>query len=389
MYWNKVRLINALEVSFSALSYIVERSIFKKLCDRKKKQYNYNTLGNMLQGDMKTQQLWKKIKSFRGASKQSNNIEHFKWLEYFMQLLSESKCNLDVDFEIFVTDCVNNHDTTVFNRDEILDTLHMLCPIMLSLYNKILETGDFPESWCEAVICPLYKNSDKNDVENYRGISLLKVLGKIFTKILNTRLVHYAEMNNILFEEQAGYRSGYSTIDNIFILQSMVQKYITKQKGKMYCIFIDFSKAFDSVQHTLLYFILIKNGIGGKVFNVLKSMYSKLKSCVKGNEGLTEYFDCTIGVRQGCTVSPFLFVLFLNEYITMLKKNCKGIQIEMMTEVQTLLYADDMDVIISAVINVTLQRHVKNKSRLFKSIAKLIKESFSIAINQVKTFSSL
>lgn len=77
----------------------------------------------------------------------------------------------------------------------------------------------------------------------------------------------------------------------------------------MYCIFIDFSKAFDSVQHTLLYFILIKNGIGGKVFNVLKSMYSKLKSCVKGNEGLTEYFDCTIGVRQGCTVSPFLFVV--------------------------------------------------------------------------------
>uniref|UniRef100_A0A673I8U6 Reverse transcriptase domain-containing protein n=1 Tax=Sinocyclocheilus rhinocerous TaxID=307959 RepID=A0A673I8U6_9TELE len=64
---------------------------------------------------------------------------------------------------------------------------HMLCPIMLSLYNKILDTGCFPEFWCEAVICPLYKNGDKNDVENYRGISLLNVFGKVFTKVLNRR----------------------------------------------------------------------------------------------------------------------------------------------------------------------------------------------------------
>uniref|UniRef100_A0A8C2BTG1 Reverse transcriptase domain-containing protein n=1 Tax=Cyprinus carpio TaxID=7962 RepID=A0A8C2BTG1_CYPCA len=200
---------------------------------------------------------------------------------------------------------------------------HMLCPIMFCLYNKILETGDFPEILCEAVICPLYKSGDKNDVGNYRGISLLNVLGKIFTQ--DGRLVSYVEVNNMFYEEQAGYRSGY----NIFILLS-------------YYIFIDFSKAFDSVQYNLLYFTLIKSGIGGKVFSVLRSMYSKLKSCVKGTDGLTEYFSCTIGVRQGCMVSPLLFNLFLNEYITMLKNNCKGIQIESMTEVQTLLYADDM-----------------------------------------------
>uniref|UniRef100_A0A673LUT3 Reverse transcriptase domain-containing protein n=1 Tax=Sinocyclocheilus rhinocerous TaxID=307959 RepID=A0A673LUT3_9TELE len=86
----------------------------------------------------------------------------------------------------------------------------------------------------------------------------------------------------------------------------------TKQKGRMYCIFIDFSKAFDSVQHNLLYFTLSKNGIGGKVFSVLRSIYSKLKSCVKGTDGLTEYFGCTICVRQGCMVSPLLFICFLN-----------------------------------------------------------------------------
>uniref|UniRef100_A0A672KW72 Reverse transcriptase domain-containing protein n=1 Tax=Sinocyclocheilus grahami TaxID=75366 RepID=A0A672KW72_SINGR len=260
----------------------------------------------------------------------------------------------NADSENFVTDCVNNHEVAFFYENEILDSSityneifkaimsmsngkapgpdsiiiemlkaasHMLCPIMLSLYNKTLDTGCFPEFWCEAVICPLYKNGDKNDVENDRGISLLNVFGKIFTKVLNRRLVSYVEVNNMFYEEQAGYRSDYSTIENIFILQSVVLKYITKQKGRMYCIFVDFSKAFDSVQHNLLYFTLIKNGIGGKVF---------------------KYFGCTIGVRQGCMVSPLLFIPFLNEYITMLKKNCKGIQIESITEVQTLLYADEM-----------------------------------------------
>uniref|UniRef100_A0A8C2PXD3 Reverse transcriptase domain-containing protein n=1 Tax=Cyprinus carpio TaxID=7962 RepID=A0A8C2PXD3_CYPCA len=264
------------------------------------------------------------------------------------------------DFENFVTDCLNNHEVAFFNEDEILDSSityneifkaimsmsngkapgpdgiiiemlkaasHMLCPIMLSLYNKILETGDFPEIWCEAVMCPLYKSGDKNYVGNYRGISLLNVLGKIFTKVLNGRLVSL-EVNNMFYEEKAGYISGYSTMDIIFILQSVVKKYITKQKGRMYCIFIDFSKAFDSVQHNLLYFTLIKNGIGGKVFSGLRSMYSKLKSFVKGTDGLTD---------------PLLFNLFLNnEYITILNNNCKGIQTESMTEVQTLLYADDM-----------------------------------------------
>lgn len=87
------------------------------------------------------------------------------------------------------------------------------------------------------------------------------------------------EGNNIFYEEQAGYKTGYSTIHNILIFQVDVQKYITKKKGSMYCIFINFSKAFDSVQHKLLYFIPIKNGIGGKVFGVLRFIYSKLKSC--------------------------------------------------------------------------------------------------------------
>ena len=78
----------------------------------------------------------------------------------------------------------------------------------------------------------------------------------------------------------------------------------------MYCLFIDFKAAFDSVHHELLWHVLKKQGVKGKFLLTLKSMYSQLKSCVNTNDGLTEFFNCKVGTRQGCMISPMLFVFF-------------------------------------------------------------------------------
>ena len=83
-------------------------------------------------------------------------------------------------------------------------------------------------------------------------------MGKIFTKLLKNRFVRWEEDNGLQYEEQAGYKKGYSTIDNMFTLQSLVQKYISKEKGRYYVLFIDFSKAFDMIPHSLLWYKLIK-----------------------------------------------------------------------------------------------------------------------------------
>ena len=198
--------------------------------------------------------------------------------------------------------------------------------------------------WCEAMLCPLHKQGPVNNVENFRGISLLSVIGKLFTMIINQRFVKWAEANNVQHEEQAGYRKKYSTIDQIFNLQALIQKYLSKKKGRFYVLFIYFSKAFDTIPHSLLWYKLIKTGVHGKVLTVLQSMYSQLKSCVRTPAGLTEYFDCTIGTRQGCMLSPFLFTLYIGELVDQMRgAGCQGIYVnEDVSNVFMLMYADDI-----------------------------------------------
>ena len=150
--------------------------------------------------------------------------------------------------------------------------------------------------------------------------------------------------DDIRQEEQAGFRKGYSTADQIFNLQSIVQKYITRDKGRCYIMFVDFATAFDRIPHSHLFYKLIKSGIHGKILNILRSMYGKLKTCLRTPEGLTEFFVCLLGTRQGCMLSPFLFALYIEELIEMLKSaGCRGIYIDEFAEnVMALLFADDV-----------------------------------------------
>ena len=168
-------------------------------------------------------------------------------------------------------------------------------------------------------------------------------MGKLFTKILNNRLTLWAESSNKLDEGQGAYRKGRSTIDNMFTLYGFVEKYLCKKKGRFYCTFVDFSRAFDSVPHIGLWYRMIKDGIHGNFLCILRSMYSNLKSCVKTVDGLTEYFDCSVGTRQGCMISPTIFILYLNELVHILDDQCKGIYLdEIHHNVNVLMYADDI-----------------------------------------------
>ena len=118
-----------------------------------------------------------------------------------------------------------------------------MMPLYVAFFNLIFNLGVLPDSWLEGEIRPLYKNKgDSKSPENYRPITILSCFGKLFTSILNARL----DVHNILEENQAGFRAGYSTMDNIFALHALTEIAKT-QKKKLFCSFIDFSKAFDSV----------------------------------------------------------------------------------------------------------------------------------------------
>ena len=124
---------------------------------------------------------------------------------------------------------------------------------ILSLFNKALSSGSTPASWSRVIISMLYKNKrDKDDPNNYRPIALVNVLVKLFTLIICRRLSSWAEDNSLLPEFQSGFRTGRRCMDNIFVLNALIQRFLSEVKGKIFALFVDFRRAFPSVSHALL-----------------------------------------------------------------------------------------------------------------------------------------
>jgi hypothetical protein len=157
-------------------------------------------------------------------------------------------------------------------------------PVFVKVFNIVFHRGIVPNSWSEGYICPIYKNKgDPNNVDNYRGITILSCYGKLFTCIFNNWLFDYLESLGLLCEEQARFRKGYGTIDHIFNLKCLIDLYLFRRQ-KLYCAFIDYRKAFDSVNMVLLWQKLLRTGIDGKILNVIQNLYKSAKSCVRDGD---------------------------------------------------------------------------------------------------------
>ena len=219
--------------------------------------------------------------------------------------------------------------------------VHEMISYLHKLFNVVFEKGYFPSKWTEGFIVPLHKKGDVNLVENYRGITLLSTLEKLFSRILNNRLVEWAEEYSVYVEAQAGFRKHMGTVENVFVLHGLITHLLNENK-KLYAAFIDFTKAFDYVVRENMWSKLLKVGIRGKVINVIRSMYENIKSRVKSDNNLSNDFSCLLGVRQGECLSPFLFSMYVNDLEeTLVSNNIKGIEIGVL-KMFLLLYADDI-----------------------------------------------
>ena len=210
---------------------------------------------------------------------------------------------------------------------------------LTDIFNSILITETFPEIWSSGIIIPIHKKGDKDCTTNYRGITLLPVIAKVFTSILAERLRDWAETGNKLPTNQFGFRSGHRTVDAIFVLQTLIERNI-RCKTPLFCCFVDLQKAFDSINHTKLWKKLISLGANQRIVNTLINMYSKSKAqvCVGGT--LSETLHCNQGVRQGCPLSPILFCLYIADLLPDISTDLPGIKIGGQIT-HGLLYADD------------------------------------------------
>ena len=129
-------------------------------------------------------------------------------------------------------------------------------------------------------------------------------------------------------EEPVGFREGYSILNHAFVLHSIIDFYLQKRKNKsrrLYCAFIDFSKAFDLLDRSTLWGKLLAEGIDGNIIRVIYNLYNKAKSCVKKGQKLSDFFSCNVGVRQGENLSPLLFSIYLNDFEDHVKQHYGGL----------------------------------------------------------------
>ena len=193
--------------------------------------------------------------------------------------------------------------------------------IIRAIFNAIYSKSYFPKLWKVGYIIPIFKSDNSFDPSNYRGITVSSWLEKLFTLVINERLIEFLDVRNILSHYQIGFRRGYRTADHVFILNTVLNGYFSKGK-KVYACFVDFSKAYDSVWRNGLLYKLILNGLGLKLILLIKSMYTELQAAVKLHSSL-------VGVRQGCNLSPMLFNLFVNDIFDFFDKaKCDPVKLQ-------------------------------------------------------------
>lgn len=211
---------------------------------------------------------------------------------------------------------------------------HVLIPCLRHIFNLSLDSGIFPSAFKKAIVHPIFKNGDRHSVSNYRPISVLSVFSKIFEKILNEKLVDFLNSNDFFSNNQFGFRKSKSTEHAVLELSEQIIKNFDKRL-KTVGVFLDLSKAFDTVSIPILLSKLLAIGIRGIVFDLFKSyLTNRTQTVVIDNIKSTEE-DLNFGVPQGSVLGPTLFLIYLNDLCNLNLPYCK-----------VTCYADDTSLLI-------------------------------------------
>ena len=271
---------------------------------------------------MDTKKYWKLLDKFSPRQEyKGNNINGIQWVNHFKSLFNDSNSNEipyttdrgHLDYEITAEELMDSSSILKAGKapglDNVLNemissSLNYYPCIFLFLFNHILKGGGDIPDWALSLLVPIYKKGDPCDPANYRGISLISCITKLFLNILNKRLLNYCIQNKILAPNQLGFLPGNRTSDAHIILYNLIDKYCHKGKSNLYTFFVDFSKAFDSLPREILFRKLVGYGITGKFLNIILNLYKNDKICIKINDKMSHKIQVNKSVRQGCVLKP-------------------------------------------------------------------------------------
>jgi len=305
-------------------NYFKQCKQIKKMAKKKKYQYKkefFDKLLNWKETDPK--KYWEVLNSFKKNNNPNNKVEiqhnfnqlidHFKsqgksdkynvnfknkienYITQYKDFLAENQTT-DKPFTVSeIKQCIkalksNKSPGPDLICNEILKNSSVVtCKAIVKLFNLILDSDKYPYAWRHSFIIPLHKSGNKNDLNNYRGISLQNCIEKLFSSALNKRLMTHYE--DLFSKHQFGFRANHRTSDSLFILKTLITKYVLNKNKKIYSCFVDLRKAFD----TGLLYKLLTNNIGCKFCNVIQNIYSLCHSAIKIHNKHSDYFKIERG----------------------------------------------------------------------------------------------
>ena len=210
--------------------------------------------------------------------------------------------------------------------------------VLVKLFNACLQCGTYP--WNNSITTPLHKKGDRLNPDNYRAITIGSCLGKLFSNLLLKRLIELACPDR---PYQLGFRSGAQCYDHLLTLNAIIEKYVKKEKKRLFACFVDYRKAFDSVCRDALLFKLGNMGLSGNFFTCISHMYNNWSTRVKLIQKLSAAIDVTIGTEQGHPMSPELFKVYIHELSIRLEQ-IEELNVPILNgiKVSHLLWADDL-----------------------------------------------
>lgn len=351
------------------ITYQNKRKKVQTEVNRAKNEYWERTCQevNRCIGNTRTNRAWKVIKGMRTQNKDVAGLSLIslkEWKDYYKDLLTEKRAQFsDGEIERQEVEETEVNVTAITSAEIRQSVLQMrngkapgpgninvelmkaapdiLMDVLAIIFNKCLNGCEPPREWKKATITSIFKKGNRQDCKNYRGISVICSVARLYGKVLKGRI----EKQFLESEEQNGFRAGRSCIDGIFTLKNLIDKRVERGRA-VHLTFIDLHKAYDTVPLNKLWPSMRKNGISKIYVESVKALYCGCSSTVKIGRTVSEEFPITKGLRQGCSLAPLLFKIYLEEVLKSWKRKCHRMGITIGDEtLYTLLFADDQVII--------------------------------------------